>query len=251
MCTQKSPMVVWVGPIMAAAMLVGCSEQVDSQRATSVKLGSSPTLVQNRLGPADFDFQMLVGNDQYLGESRFVGYSGQYLFIYRNGQFLKICPMPPTDLRYRPNWNHLAARVKLVLDEPGITEIPQNKRPPPDPEERRFFWNVIFPITILTLPAQPVFVVIGVIQYESQQPIRDFYQGRDIRLNQEEATIDHKKYGTTRIIGRYGGGRFIERFSQLDVVPDCCPCLDVMVQNGRVVGFFAVAGEGRLDDSSD
>jgi hypothetical protein len=129
----------WAGIILAAAILAGCSERVDPERATSVKLGSPRASVQRQIGTSNFDFHVMVGSDQYLGESRWVGYAGQYLFVYRNGRFIKICKMPPMDLRYRPNWEYLAARVKLVVDEPRVTEIPYVKAPPPDPDEEQFF----------------------------------------------------------------------------------------------------------------
>ena len=251
MYSAKSLIAFRMTMILAATMLAGCAEQVDPQRALSVKIGSTPSLVQSRIGRGNFDFQILVGNERYLGESRAVGYSGQYLFIYRNSQFVKICETPGKDLRRRPDWNYLASRAKLVLNEPGLTEIHRNKPPPPDPEEQSFFWNVILPVTVITLPAQPVFCVYAAIQYESEQPIRDFYQGHDIRLNQEAAAIDQKKFGSPVVIGKYGSSRFIERFSQKQPVRDSTPCLDVMVENGRVEGFFAVAADAGIDDSAD
>jgi hypothetical protein len=242
----------WLGLLLAAGIQVGCANRgIEPERAVSLKIGSPPKMAEWELGKADFDFKAVVGSDQYFGESRRVGYTGQYLFVYRNGGFIKVCEMPAQDLRWRPNWDYLVSRVNQVVAEPPVVRIADRKPPPPDPNEEQFFWNAELPVAVITLPLLPAFLIGDAIQYESDQGIRDFYQGRVIQLDQDASTIDLKKYGIPVMIGTKGKTRLIERFSQAEPVRDTLTSLDVMVQNGRVVGIFVVAGNGCLDNSSN
>ena len=153
-----------------AAVIAGCSDQADPQAAVNLKIGSPPSVARRELGKARFEFKALAGNDQYYCESRQVGYAGNFLFLYKNGQFIKICQDRRGCLLYSTEWQHLANSVIWVRSErPAlkITAQPPPKSGPMPEDERRFIWEIVVPIMIIETPVMPAILTWDLIHYES------------------------------------------------------------------------------------
>ena len=204
-----------------------------------MKVGSSPATARRELGAGEFQFKIDIDGDQYFCESREVGYAGEYIFLYRNGAFVKVCELPNWEWRYYPKWEFLYHRAKRVIAQPRVQRI-VGRPPPADPEPTDFDLVVDFwPLVLAELPLVPVRTIAFAVEWASEQDIRDFYQGRAIQLNQEAAQIDLEKFGTRTLTAKYKDGRLIERIELKKPVMDCLPALDVMVKDGRVVGVFS------------
>jgi hypothetical protein len=239
--------------LVVAAAMMGCAAPgISPGRVTALAPGISSTAVNEQVGGGKFEFKVLLKGDLYTCESHQIGHArDEYLFVFRNDRFQKVCNVPlmkvfdidAPDMMHLTDADYLRRRAAIVLVEPAIASL--RDRPAPSDSDNGpallICWTLgMSPFIVMDSPVLVPLAAYSLIKSNAQDRL---YDPRSIVLGSDTETLK-ARFPNPAIVRRISPDLQWVRY-QTERPLHGGRAIDTLVQNGRIVGVFAI---GVVDD---